>query len=59
VPWKSDEWSAVSYDDAELLDIVCVTTTLVAANRPGTNPLYAVSVVASGGREMAGDVGVR
>jgi transcriptional regulator GlxA family with amidase domain len=49
----------IGYDDVELLDVACVTTTLAMANRQGAEPAYAVSVASSGGREMACDGGVR
>ncbi|MFF5979446.1 GlxA family transcriptional regulator [Streptomyces olindensis] len=42
----------VGYDGAELLDISCVTSTLVAANRLGADPVYAVSVATPGGRAI-------
>jgi transcriptional regulator GlxA family with amidase domain len=48
----------VGYDDVELLDVACVTTTLAMANRQGADPAYLVRVASSGGREMACDAGV-
>lgn len=32
--------AVVGYDDAMLLDIACVTSTLAAANRAGADPPY-------------------
>jgi hypothetical protein len=43
----------VGYDEAELLDIACVTTSLITANRLGASPAYAVSVATPGGRELS------
>lgn len=48
----------VGYDDAELLDIACVTTTLATANRLGARPAYAVRVVTPGGTALACDAGL-
>ena len=49
----------VAYDDAELLDISCVTSSLVLANRIGASPTYATSVVGPGGRTITSDSGLR
>lgn len=38
----------VGYDEAELLDIACVTTSLATANRLGASPAYVVSVATPG-----------
>lgn len=48
----------VGYDEAELLDIACVTTSLTAANRLGACPAYAVSVATPGGRAITCDSGL-
>jgi transcriptional regulator GlxA family with amidase domain len=48
----------VGYDDVELLDVACVTTTLAMANRQGADPAYLVQLASSGGREMTCDAGV-
>ncbi|MDQ1015180.1 GlxA family transcriptional regulator [Streptomyces afghaniensis] len=48
----------VGYDEAELLDIACVTTSLVTANRLGAEPAYAVSVAGPGGRAITCDSGL-
>jgi transcriptional regulator GlxA family with amidase domain len=48
----------VGYDEAELLDIACVTTSLITANRLGASPAYAVSVATPGGRAITCDSGL-
>ncbi|MEV5950164.1 DJ-1/PfpI family protein [Streptomyces sp. NPDC051993] len=48
----------VGYDEAELLDISCVTTSLTTANRLGANPSYAVSVATPGGHAITCDSGL-
>lgn len=48
----------VGYDEAELLDIACVTTSLITANRLGAGPAYAVSVATPGGRAITCDPGL-
>ncbi len=48
----------VGYDEAELLDIACVTTSLITANRLGASPAYAVSVATPGGRAITCDPGL-
>ncbi|MDD7937707.1 GlxA family transcriptional regulator [Actinomycetospora lutea] len=42
----------VAYDDAELLDIACVTSTLATANDRGADPPYAVRLLSPGGRPV-------
>lgn len=42
----------VGYDEAELLDIACVTTSLSTANRLGADPAYAVELATPGGRAI-------
>ncbi|MFE7563331.1 GlxA family transcriptional regulator [Kitasatospora sp. NPDC057500] len=42
----------VAYDDAELVEIACVTTTLDAANRLGASPPYDTRLVTLGGRPV-------
>ncbi|MGH8888100.1 MAG: GlxA family transcriptional regulator [Egibacteraceae bacterium] len=42
----------VGYDEAELLDIACVTSSLDLANRLGASPAYRVSVATPGGRAI-------
>lgn len=48
----------VGYDEAELLDIACVTTSLITANRLGASPAYDVSVATPGGRAITCDSGL-
>ncbi|MFF8592820.1 GlxA family transcriptional regulator [Streptomyces sp. NPDC015220] len=48
----------VGYDEAELLDIACVTTSLITANRLGASPAYAVSVATPGGHAITCDSGL-
>jgi transcriptional regulator GlxA family with amidase domain len=48
----------VGYDEAELLDIACVTTSLITANRLGASPAYAVCVASLGGRAITCDSGL-
>lgn len=48
----------VGYDEAELLDIACVTTSLITANRLGASPAYGVSVATPGGRVITCDSGL-
>lgn len=48
----------VGYDGAELLDIACVTTSLITANRLGADPAYAVGVATPGGHAIACDSGL-
>jgi len=48
----------VGYDEAELLDIACVTTSLITANRLGASPAYTVLVASPGGRAITCDSGV-
>ncbi len=43
----------VGYDDAEILDIACVTTTLATAARCGADPGYDVTLLARGGGTIA------
>ncbi len=49
----------VGYDEATLLDIACVTSSLHAANRIGASPAYRVSVATPGGHAISCDSGVR
>ncbi|GAA4941407.1 transcriptional regulator GlxA family with amidase domain [Actinomycetospora succinea] len=42
----------VGYDDAELLDIACITSTLAAARDVGADPAYTVTLLTPGGRTM-------
>lgn len=48
----------IGYDEAELLDIACVTTGLAAANRLGAAPAYAVGVATPGGRAITCESGL-
>lgn len=48
----------VGYDEAELLDIACVTTSLITANRLGASPAYAIGVASPGGRAISCDSGL-
>ncbi|MCX5384852.1 GlxA family transcriptional regulator [Streptomyces sp. NBC_00083] len=48
----------VGYDQAELLDIACVTTSLITANRLGASPAYAVDVATPGGRAVTCEAGL-
>ncbi|MFD6425295.1 GlxA family transcriptional regulator [Streptomyces sp. NPDC060198] len=48
----------VGYEEAELLDIACVTTSLTTANRLGARPAYDVSVATPGGRAITCDSGL-
>ncbi|MHA6759458.1 GlxA family transcriptional regulator [Streptacidiphilus sp. PAMC 29251] len=48
----------VGYDQAELLDIACVTSTLITANLLGACPAYAVSLATPGGRAITCDSGL-
>ncbi|MBF8186892.1 GlxA family transcriptional regulator [Nonomuraea sp. K274] len=48
----------VAYDAAELLDIACVTSTLVIANWHGAKPCYDLSVVAPGGHAVTCGTGL-
>jgi hypothetical protein len=43
----------VGYDDAELLDIACVTTSLETANRLGARPPYRILLATRAGRASA------
>lgn len=49
----------VAYDDAELLDIACITTTLATANDLGADPPYAVRLLSPGGRPVTCRPGLR
>lgn len=42
----------IGYEQAELLDIACVTTSLDGANRLGADPRYEVSLVTPGGQAI-------
>lgn len=48
----------VGYDGAELLDIACVTSTLLAANRVSGQPLYRSELLTPGGRPITCDSGL-
>ncbi|GAA3038201.1 GlxA family transcriptional regulator [Streptosporangium longisporum] len=48
----------VGYDAAELLDIACVTTTLVMANTQGAAPPYHVRMVTPGGHPIVCGTGL-
>ena len=48
----------VAYDEAQLLDIACVTSTLEAANLGGARPPYRVRLATSGGRAVSCDQGL-
>lgn len=50
--------AVVGYAGAELLDIACVTSTLVLANRVGAAPPYRVVLLTPGGRPVACDSGL-
>ncbi len=49
----------VGYDDAELLDISCVTTTFSVAGDVGADPPYAVELLTPGGRAITCRPGLR
>lgn len=49
--------AVVGYDDAMLLDIACVTSTLAAANRVGADPPYRSLLANPGGRPIRCDSG--
>ncbi|ADD44454.1 GlxA family transcriptional regulator [Stackebrandtia nassauensis] len=49
--------AVVGYDDAMLLDIACVTSTLAAANRAGADPPYRTVLAAPGGNPVRCDSG--
>lgn len=49
--------AVVGYDDALLLDIACVTSTLAAANRVGATPTYRCVLLSPGGRSIRCDAG--
>jgi transcriptional regulator GlxA family with amidase domain len=51
--------AVVAYDDAELLDIACVTTTLATANDRGADPPYAVRLLTPGGQAVTCRPGLR
>lgn len=48
----------VGYDQAELLDIACVTSTLYLANRIGARDPYHVRLATPGGRPITCDSGL-
>ncbi|MGH3366163.1 MAG: GlxA family transcriptional regulator [Nocardioidaceae bacterium] len=48
----------VAYDGAELLDIGCVTSTLLGANRVSGRSLYRMELLAPGGRPVTCDSGL-
>jgi len=49
----------VGYEDAELLDVSCVTTTLSVAGDVGADPPYAVQLLTVGGRPITCRPGLR
>ncbi|WP_425567001.1 GlxA family transcriptional regulator [Sphaerisporangium flaviroseum] len=49
----------VGYDDAELLDIACVTTSLETANRLGARPPYRILLATPGGKGVGCSTGLK
>src|SRR6185312_10445294 len=49
----------VAYDDAELLDIACVTSTLAMAAEFGADPAYGVRLLTPGGHPVTTQPGLR
>ncbi|MDH2425923.1 helix-turn-helix domain-containing protein [Sphaerisporangium sp. TRM90804] len=52
-------FAVVGYEGAELLDIACVTTGLVAANHLGADPPYFVRLATPGARTISCGTGLR
>ncbi|MFF0270237.1 GlxA family transcriptional regulator [Kribbella sp. NPDC004536] len=50
--------AVVGYENAELVDIACVTTALALANRLGANPSYQVVLATVGGRAIRCETGL-
>lgn len=49
----------IGYDDAELVDIACVTTALDLANRLGADPTYRVVLASVAGADIRCETGLR
>src|SRR3954470_19601417 len=49
----------VGFDDAELLDIACVTSTLAMATEFGADPVYEVRLLTPGGHPVTAQPGLR
>jgi transcriptional regulator GlxA family with amidase domain len=58
-PVETVQTVVVGYEDAELLDLSCVTTTLAVAGDVGADPPYTVHLLTPGGRAITCRPGLR